>query len=328
MAPSPKGVEVRVGLLVLAALGIFAFGSLWILGSFPLGPGRKSYQVAMTSSGGVRQGDRVRISGVEVGRIDAVKLHPGADWPVVFTVTLDSSIRVTEQASARIATEGLLGANYLQIDVGPPSAPELPTGSMIYQGAASGIDGALAGLDALTGRAVELLDQVSGVLDTIVGDMDPLLKRASRLLSDENLESFSGTLAGMNELVAENRPVINSMLERLDSLAAQLEESTADLPQVSERVTALMADLQAGLGENGERLAALLEAAEGAATSAGKTFDTLNDNRQVVESSLQDLQATMANLKEFSRQLRERPSSLVRNYRPRDRRPGDGAGEP
>lgn len=328
MAPPPKGVELRVGLLVLASLAIIAFGSLWIVGSFPMGPGRKTYDVAMTSSGGVRQGDRVRISGVEVGRIDDVQLRPGEDWPVLFRVTLDPEVKVTEEASARIATEGLLGANYLQIDVGPASAPELPPGSVIYEGASSGIDGALAGLDALTGKAVELLDQVSVVLDRLADDVEPLLERATLLLSDENLDSFSGALANMEQLVEENRPVLHSILERFDALASQLEASTAELPEVSQQVNALIEDLQEALGEDGDRLAALLETAEGTAGSAGETFDLLNSNRQALENSLQDLEVTMSNLKEFSRQLRDRPSSLIRNYRSPDRKPGEGVEQP
>jgi phospholipid/cholesterol/gamma-HCH transport system substrate-binding protein len=328
VASPPKAVELRVGLLVLAALAILAFGSLWIVGSFPIGPGRKTYQVAMSSSGGVRQGDRVRISGVEVGRIEDVTLRPGQEWPVLFNVVLDPVVKVGEEASARIATEGLLGANYLEIDVGPASTPELAPGSTIYQGASAGIDGALAGLDALTGRAVELLDQVSLVMDRLADDLEPLLEQATQLLSDRNIESFSNTLATMETVVEENRPLINSMFQRFDALALRLEESTVELPELARQVTGLVEDLQAALGEDGERLATLIETAEATVLSAGETFETLSQNRQVLEGSLEDLEVTMTNLKELSRLLRDRPSSLIRNYTPPDRRPGDPKGRP
>ncbi len=117
---------IRAGLFLIIALAIFVVGSLWVAGIHPGGTERVSYEVLMKSSGGVRQGDPVRIAGMEVGRVQEVDLRSGVEWPVLFRIGLDATIPVTEAASARLTTDGLLGSPYLEVDPGPAGEPPLP----------------------------------------------------------------------------------------------------------------------------------------------------------------------------------------------------------
>jgi prefoldin subunit 5 len=60
--------------------------------------------------------------------------------------------------------------------------------------------------------------------------------------------------------------------------------------------------------------------------SAEEALSILTRNRVEIESSLRDLQEATANLKSFSQQLKEQPSSLVRRNIAPERRPGQAAG--
>lgn len=324
MAERQRAVELRAGVFVLATILILGLGSLWVIGSLPIGREANQYSVLMGTAAGVRPGDRVRVSGIEVGRVESVSLRPGEEWPVLFRITLDASISVTEEASAHITSDGLLSFNYLEIDPGPASAGALLPGSAIQGTAGAGLMKALGGLEDLSGQTSGFLAKLGGLVDELSASVEPLLARLELLLSDENVDSFSDTLTAMRVLAEDTRPRTNVLLEHLDALVAQLDEGTEDLPQIAENLDSFLAELRNALGTDGARLAELLESAQGTLDSAGATLEVTAQNRRRLELALRDLQATIASLKSFTGALEERPSALVWKDRQPDRKPGEG----
>ena len=68
----------------------------------------------------------------------------------------------------------------------------------------------------------------------------------------------------------------------------------------------------------------MLDSAQGGLDSATDALDVLAGNRAELEWTLRDLRDTIANLKAFSQQVKERPFSLVRVKPEPDRKPGEG----
>lgn len=324
MADSERRTEIRVGLFVVLALGVMGYLTLRIAGSALFAGRTVGYEVAMTTSGGVRPGDAVRLAGVEVGRVRGVELAPGEEWPVVFRVELDEGIRVSRGASARIAAEGLLGGRFLEIDPGSATAPELPPGGRIEGHEVVDLTAAVAQVGELASQATVVLDDVSGQLVRLMDRIEPLLGRAEGLLAEENVAAVSATLGEIQGLVQEARPQLAATLQRVEAVAASLEEGTAEVPRLTAEITGLAEDLRRALGPEGERLATLLERAESTLGAADGTFSAVDSNRGEVEAAVRDLRQAAANLRALSQELKQRPSSLL-GLRPRkDRKPGEG----
>jgi phospholipid/cholesterol/gamma-HCH transport system substrate-binding protein len=317
--------NVKVGLFVLIALVLLIGGSLWIAGSALFGTRQISYLVLMNDSGGLRASDRVRVAGVPVGRVRGVELKPGDPWPVRLSVPIRPGIPIHEDAAASIATSGLLGAAHLVIEPGSTDAPELPEGGEIHGEAAAGLQKAMARVDELADAALEVMNKTSGILDQASVEIGPILANLQLLLSEENAENVRGLLANLRGLSADAAPRLQSMMERLETLTASLQEGVEGLPELTERVAVLLDSLNSGLGPEGERLAGLLDSAQGTLVSAEEVLVTVSRNRAELEWVLRDLRDTMANLKAFSQQVKERPFSLVRIKTPPERSPGDGA---
>lgn len=324
MAERQRAAELRVGAFVLGSTLILGLGILWVIGYLPLGGEANEYNVLMGSAAGIRAGDRVRVSGIELGRVESVTLRPGEQWPVVFAVTLSTSIRVTEEASAYITSDGLLSANYLQIAPGPPGALPLPSGGTITGTAGGGLMAALEGLDDLSAQTSSLLEQLESLVHNLSVSVEPLMARLELLLSDKNLENFSGTLVAFRKLAEETGPRTNTLLENLDTLVTQLGEGTETLPELAADLQKLLTTLNSALGSEGSRLADLLDSAQSTLDSAGVTLEVTAQNRRSFELALRDLEATMANLKSFTATLEQRPSALLRKNRRPDRKPGEG----
>lgn len=109
-------LETLLGLAVLVAAGAFLF---YAQGRLDEGPGRDSYELTARFStvGDLARGAEVRVAGVPVGAVQAIEL----DLQTYFaeaTLTIRSDIEIPDDSTAKIATAGLLGGAYVEIEPG------------------------------------------------------------------------------------------------------------------------------------------------------------------------------------------------------------------
>ncbi len=135
-----NAAEVGTGAVVLVlAAGFLAYAVLRSgaapLGGYPL-------RATFTSVAGLPVGADVRIAGVKVGTVTTESLNPEtflAD--VTFTVTHD--IQLPKDTSASVASEGLLGSDYLSLDPGGDSVILKPGGRITATQSAINIESLL-----------------------------------------------------------------------------------------------------------------------------------------------------------------------------------------
>lgn len=305
--------DVRAGIFVVLALAIFGLGTVWITGYSPFGTRGVSYDIMMQGSSGIRRGDRVRMSGIRVGRVQEIELRPGVEWPVRFDVVLDPGFRVSEGSSARITSDGLLGAPYLEIVSGPPEAPALPQGSVLYGVEGGDVMSLLGGLGDTTERLPLLIDEVVELVGGLNEQIDPLMGGISSLLSEQNIDAISEAMRALSKTLEETGPRLPVLLDRLEQLAVKLEEGVDDVPELSAEMRGLLGDLRGALGPEGERLSGVLTAAERTLTSADGTLDTLAGSRDDLRTLLRDLAAAAASLRSLADDLKQRPGLLLRS---------------
>lgn len=108
-------VEITVGVFVI--LGILALGYLSIkLGRVELfGGGGYSVIANFPSVGGLKPGSSVEIAGVEVGRVEKIRLV-NDEAQVVLRVNTD--VKLSEDSIASIKTKGLIGEKFIRISPG------------------------------------------------------------------------------------------------------------------------------------------------------------------------------------------------------------------
>ena len=316
--------EIRAGVFVVLALAILVAGTIWIVGFTPLKGPKATYEVLMKSSSGVRRGDRIRVSGIEVGRVKAIELRAGEDWPVIFRIAMDEDVALTAGSSARITSDGLLGAPYLEILAGPGDGTPLPAGSRIVGTESASIMEALDGLGGTTDRLPLLLDRATELVGKLNHEVEPLMGGFKALLSEQNVDEISGILAALRPLLEEVGPRASELISRLESLAAEIENGASGVPELTDEVGDLVGDLRQAIGPGGGRLAGLLDSAESTFGTADGALATVEGNSAELDAMLRDLREAAANLRSLSQTLKERPSLLLRYPRPPERKPGEG----
>jgi phospholipid/cholesterol/gamma-HCH transport system substrate-binding protein len=105
--------EVAVGAAVLAvAVGFFFYAS----GASDGAPAGSSYQLTASfrSAEGIAVGTEVRLAGVRVGTVTDMTLDP-ATFRAETTFTLREDLLLPDDSTISIASEGLLGGNFVEI---------------------------------------------------------------------------------------------------------------------------------------------------------------------------------------------------------------------
>lgn len=119
MSHSPA--EVAVGGAVLAAA--IAFGAYTVQSTgFALGASGYELRASFRSVEGVSVGTDVRLAGVKVGTVAGISLN-AETYRADTVMLLDEAVLVPDDSIVAVASEGLLGGNYVEIS---------PGGSLFY----------------------------------------------------------------------------------------------------------------------------------------------------------------------------------------------------
>lgn len=216
--------RIRLQLIIFTVVSVAA-GAIMIFGYVKLpvmlfGVGRYTVTLDLPTSGGLYASGNVTYRGVEVGRVQKVKLSPTG---VVATLSLTSGIDIPSDVKAEVHSMSAVGEQYVELlPRGEHSAP-LKDGDVIAAVDTSVppdinslLDAANTGLEAIPN------DQLSTLVNesyTAVGGLGPdlarLVKGSTALAIDarENLDSLTTLIDGAG-------PVLNSQTDSARSIKA------------------------------------------------------------------------------------------------------------
>jgi phospholipid/cholesterol/gamma-HCH transport system substrate-binding protein len=109
-------VETAIGaLVILIAAGFFAFA----YSTSGAGTASGGYKVTaeFDNVAGVNTGTDVRLAGIKVGTVVGQSLNPD-NYQAVVTMSIDPEVRLTDDTTAKVTSEGLLGSNFITLDPG------------------------------------------------------------------------------------------------------------------------------------------------------------------------------------------------------------------
>ncbi len=109
-------VETLVGTLVLAIAGLFAW---YVYSTTDVGRGHGGYviQAVFDNASGVNIGTDVRLAGLKVGSVVGQRLD-NENFQAVISMRIENRVKLPEDSSAKITTDGLLGDKYIALDPG------------------------------------------------------------------------------------------------------------------------------------------------------------------------------------------------------------------
>jgi phospholipid/cholesterol/gamma-HCH transport system substrate-binding protein len=255
--------EVTVGTIVLVAILVFVFGTMWLSGRRVASGNTVAMQFANVS--GLKRASPVRVSGVQVGKVISIEFEDVGKVRVV--ASLPSKILPKVDAAAQIVAVSLVGDYAVDFDPGR-SSQALPPGQVILGTQEVG----------LSDRAITLSDRADSVLlgaqtivnqrtaDKLYATLDELqatlkeTQRTMRMLGDtrsgptadlmKTMASFRALSARLDSTLAN--PGLTRALDRSDSLVANLSTMSAQLTTTSARLDSVLAGVNSGRGTIGK----------------------------------------------------------------------------
>lgn len=126
-----SSVEIAVGVFVI--VGILCIGYLTVkLGKMEwLGSDLYPVVARFQSISGLKAGASVEMAGVEIGKVESIKLDPERQVAVV-TMRINKDVELTEDVIASVKTAGMIGDKYIKLTPGG-SDKILKPGDMIME---------------------------------------------------------------------------------------------------------------------------------------------------------------------------------------------------
>lgn len=112
-----KKLEFGVGLFVLLGLAALAYLTVKLGAGELLGGDTYPVEARFANTGGLNQGATVMLAGVNVGRVEGIRLDP-TDFSAIVEMRLRSAVRVPADTMASIKTSGLIGDKYIALAPG------------------------------------------------------------------------------------------------------------------------------------------------------------------------------------------------------------------
>jgi len=236
-----------VGIATIALLAALAVFAIW-LARLQFNDSYDLYDIVFTGPvNGVSEGGEVHFNGIRVGEVTDLNLDPNRGDQVVARVRLDATTPVRVTSRAQLEPQGITGLNFIQITAGAEGSPLLKTQYAddlvpVIQSQASPFAELLSGSGTVLAQAVDALNRVN------------------RVLSDDNIRSFSTSLRNVESLSNE--------LEARKGMFRELEEALAKANAAVGEYEALGADARRLVNGDGAEAIASINAAAGDARTA------------------------------------------------------------
>ena len=143
----------------------------------------------------LKKGDEVRMAGVVIGSVEQTRL---AGRRAEAVLRIDPKVEIKSDATASIVMAGLIGTNYIGIDLGTPGAAALRDGAEIKTNVTPDINSIMTDIGALGKK----LDGALGSISTAVngdGKTPGLFQKLDKLVSD-NGENVNATMANIRQV--------------------------------------------------------------------------------------------------------------------------------
>jgi phospholipid/cholesterol/gamma-HCH transport system substrate-binding protein len=247
--------EVAVGTLVIAAVLIFVFGTMWLSGRTPTGD---LVWVRFENAAGLKRAAPVRVSGVPIGKVEQIEFVDVGNVRV--GLGLPERITPKVDAKATIVSISLVGDYAVDFDPGK-AQQALPEGRVIIGTQEEGLSGTA---EVLGEKAETLMTNLQlFVNERTANNLNQSLEALQQTMTTMNRQipattaELNRTMVAFRQLTGRldqtlNQPGLQRAIAGSDTLTRNLSEMSARLAATSARLDSVMQLVQHGEGTLGK----------------------------------------------------------------------------
>ena len=203
-----KAHAMVAGIFVLVVTALLGLLAVWLMRD---NTERHFYEMSTAETiSGLQPQAAVRFRGVPIGKVETIGFDTRVKGNVLIRVSIDANAPVSKSAYATVASQGVTGLGFIQLDDNDASAEKLvpndddPPRIPLRQG----------GIDKLLSKSESILNEVEKAGKGLI-----------KLLSDDNQQAANTAVHQLSEAAAS----INRLSKSLEPTAASLPKMTQDL---------------------------------------------------------------------------------------------------
>jgi phospholipid/cholesterol/gamma-HCH transport system substrate-binding protein len=196
-------------------------------------------------------GDRVKMAGVEVGRVEKIQLE-GEKARVTMKMKRDTTVKTDSIASVKLT--GLMGQNFVSLEFGSPDAPQARDGALLSSKEQPDLSVVMAKIDDVASGVQNLTKSFSGLkIDELLGPFIDFMKdnRAPLTATISNINSVTHQVAQGQGTVGKliyDDTLYNSALTTVTNMQVALTDARATVADARN----ILAQVNAGQGTVGK----------------------------------------------------------------------------
>jgi phospholipid/cholesterol/gamma-HCH transport system substrate-binding protein len=233
-------------------------GSLY-LARGGLQPGYKLF-AKFTWGAGLKQGQPVLLSGVNVGFVNAVEIRP--DGLLIVQLRVRKEYKIPRGTTATIEPNGFFGDQLVALHPDKPNRETYTPGDTLLSGHATPsigdvlarVDTIAANISVLTTSLKREFVETNGITDLrhTVKTADAFMADMSRIAAQQNIELTKTQAALRRAVSAVDSAAVDSTLRSFKSAAASIDALTADVKATSAKLNATLDKVTNGPGSLGK----------------------------------------------------------------------------
>ncbi len=322
-----KAQKFRLGIFILLCSALL-IGFFIIVAGNKLMERKDTYYIHYrdASVNGLQIGSSVKYSGINIGGVDDISIDKEDIRNVIVKIGIKQGTPIKEDVYATLVTVGITGLKQIELTGGSNEAVLLEPGARINAGSSY--------FDDITGKAEDIAEKLELLIQNL-GEITNISNREkiSRILANsdtlisENRERVSEVLENLNLVISENRQPIAATIANIGATSANLNQLSISANATLEKLNAILdspeiRDVLVNTAQFSESLSqtdlvATIEDIRKAVNQINTTFAHVDlvvlRGRQDLLKSLEVLKETADYLNEFSRQISDDPSFLLRS---------------
>ena len=281
--PTAKSREFRVGILVI--LGIAGFLTFLFLLTDP-GTFRGRYAILthVNDAQGVRNGDPVRLLGINIGRVLRSQLDSTG---VLITLEIEGEWRIPTGSRTELSSEGVLGGMVVSIVPGRGERFVEP-------------------MEVLPGETLPgLLESAGG----LAGEAEKVFQRIRDVLADSSVAAANEAVSSLRDVLSDLSQLTEGQAEELRTLTGSLQRSAENVEGITgaEEWRRTLASAESTLAEMAKSIASLNSVLGRMERGEGTLGRLLTD-----DSLYESLNAVAENMRELLVDVKANPGRYLR----------------
>ncbi len=290
-----KNIELRVGVLVIAAIIIFVSTVIWIQG-YRFGKENYKVTVLFDEVGSLSKGDPVMVSGIRMGKVRALELTGNG---VRVELVLRNEVALKQDAVITVKNIGLMGERFIAVNPGKSEKP---------------LDLAVP----VIGSYDTGIPEVMGMMGEMISELRLLVHSIkSSIASDSSLNRFTRTVANFEDLSKSLSDYMKRNNNKLDQAAENFVTASAELKKIALSSSSKVDSTLTRLDTSSKDMKIIIENLNTVAKTARDFADNLQNGDGTLQMMTQDrrlyddLRKTADTIDELVNDIRANPKKYI-----------------